>query len=167
MFVRFRMSWNFDLPVYALYGHTPLRTIMLLTFVNYPMTWWCNIFSNAFCNLAIHLLELSLIMSFPCDALPGISREWRWFVASTPNYASFHVVKHLRVFWGRRHKIWLENKVWTKFNWYLEAFKILIVCPPNSSFVHLSPIPNLSPNELVALKNTPKEAKYGDFGANA
>lgn len=37
MFVRFRMSWNFDLPVYALYGHTPLRTIMLLTFVNYPM----------------------------------------------------------------------------------------------------------------------------------
>ena len=94
MFVGIGMSWKFDLLVYAPHGHTPLRTMQLLTYVDYPTTWWCNIFSHAFCNLVIHLLELSLMMSFSCDVLHGINYEWRWFVFSTPNYASFHMIKH-------------------------------------------------------------------------
>ena len=47
-------------------------------------------------------------------------------------------------------------------------FKSLVVCPRNLSLCPLvNHFPNLSLKELVALKDTPKEAKYGGFCANA
>ena len=108
-------SWNFDLPVYTSKWASPWRTLMLFTSLNYLTTWWCNIFARIYCNLAIHLLEPSLMTSFPSVYVVGIKHEWRWFVSSTPNYASFRAVKYvLRVFRGCKHMGWFENKVRTK-----------------------------------------------------
>lgn len=47
-------------------------------------------------------------------------------------------------------------------------FKALVIRPPNLSLCPLvTHFPNLSLEELVALKGTLKEAKYDDFGMNA
>ena len=98
----------------------------------------------------------------------SINWEWGWLVSSTPNYASFCVVNHtLRIFKGHRHRWWFENKVLSKYNQCLEIFKMPILCPPHMLLRPLvTPFPNLSLKEMVVVKDTMKEAKYGHFDAN-
>lgn len=92
------------------------------------------------------------MMSHMCD-LRGLNHDWRWFISSTPNFSSLHVVKHwLRIFGGHRLRGWFNNMVFSKYNHCLQLFKTRVLCPPGMSlqfFVTL--FPNLSMDKLVKL----------------
>lgn len=141
----------------------------MLTLLNYPMTWWCNIFSHVLCIHVIHFVRHVFDDVIPMCVLRGINNKWRWFVSSTPNYASFCTVKPMfKVFRGHRHRGWFENKVFSKSNWCLEMFRVPAICCPHTPLHPLvTPFPNLALKEIVSLKGTLKEVKYGDINANA
>ena len=110
-----RTSWNFDLPIYTPEWASTLEG----SDVGYIPELPNNLVEQHICP---HLLQSCdpLVKAVIDDIIPkcvlcGYLTRVRWFVSSTPNYASFRVVKYvLRVFRGCRHMGWVENKVRTK-----------------------------------------------------
>lgn len=93
--------------------------------------------------------------------LRDLNHEWRWLIGSTSNHAAFHVISfRLKALKGRRRRPWLDQKVFSKFDRYLN-FKTKVVIPLSFhiySLVH--PFPTYTTRELTCLCDALKVALY-------
>ena len=110
----------------------------------------CLVFA---CNLPLRGVSNDVYSM--CD-LCCLNREWRWPISFTPKYACFVLLNMIQeVLEVIDIGGWFEHKVLSKYNWYLELFKILFVCPPCMSLCLLViPFLGLSIGDLL------KEASY-------
>lgn len=153
-------SWNFVLPNRDPNTKHTIEDLNIAHILVFPKIWLWRIFALVLWLHVTLWLGPCSMMCCSCANSVDLIVNGDGFVSSTPNFASFCVVKHcLRDFWSCRHRWWFDQKTFSKYNRCLELYKKPIVCPPCMS-LHLlvNPFPNLSTKELVELMAWLKDA---------